>query len=70
MISRYTGRSRLTSAVLCVDWQLLGLRYRLLPLPDGSYGHLAADLTWNGMIRQLIDRVRIHFALGRATNSI
>jgi len=57
----------------CDDRQLLGLRYRLLPERDGEYGHLAPDLTWNGMIRQLIDRVRtprIYFTLDQATHSI
>jgi len=47
------------SVAMCVVCcrQLLGLEYRLLPEPHGEYGHLAPDLTWNGMIRQLIDRV-------------
>ena len=51
--------------MLCVDLQLLGLRYRLLPQPDGDYGHLSPDLTWNGMIGQLIDRVGSHLFRAR-----
>ena len=53
--------------VLCCDFrQLLGLRYRLIPEPQGEYGHLAPDLTWNGMIRQLIDRVSNAFRARRS----
>ena len=40
--------------------QLLGLRYQLAPAPDGEYGQQATDGFWNGMIRQLVDRVMRH----------
>lgn len=39
---------------ICLD---LGLRYLLQPTQE--YGHQNADGTWNGMIRQLIDKVMI-----------
>lgn len=37
--------------------QMLGLKYDLLPVEDGEYGQQGVDGTWNGMIRELLEKV-------------
>ncbi len=37
----------------------LELRYRLVPVWDGKYGFRQADGSWNGMVGELMRRVRI-----------
>lgn len=46
----------------CVDMvqeisDLLGFRYELRLVRDGTYGTRGPDGRWNGMIRELVDRV-------------
>ena len=37
--------------------QMLGLKYDLSPVEDGEYGQQGIDGTWNGMIRELLEKV-------------
>ncbi|GFY76963.1 glutamate receptor ionotropic, kainate 3 [Trichonephila inaurata madagascariensis] len=50
----------------CVDLlkemsRILGFRYELRLVRDGSYGSRNSRGHWNGMVRELIDRVNIYF---------
>ena len=36
---------------------LLGLKYRLIPVQDSQYGYKRTDGSWNGMVGELIERV-------------
>ena len=35
----------------------LGFTYEMYPSPDGFYGTVTENGTWNGMIRQILDGV-------------
>ncbi|KAG0417615.1 hypothetical protein HPB47_005465 [Ixodes persulcatus] len=57
--SRLSGNDRFEG--FCVDLvremsRLLGFRYQLRLVRDGSYGTRNRDGRWNGMLRELIDR--------------
>ncbi|CAN7982501.1 unnamed protein product, partial [Ixodes pacificus] len=57
--SRLSGNDRFEG--FCVDLvremsRLLGFRYQLRLVRDGSYGTRNRDGRWNGMVRELIDR--------------
>ncbi len=48
----------------CVDLlreisELVGFKYKIELVPDGKYGAPDKHGEWNGMVRQLIDRVSI-----------
>jgi len=40
--------------------QKYGFRYSIYKAPDGNYGSLMDNNTWNGMIGELISGVSIH----------
>ncbi|CAN7936994.1 unnamed protein product, partial [Ixodes hexagonus] len=57
--SRLSGNDRFEG--ICVDLiremsRLLGFRYQLRLVRDGSYGARNGDGRWNGMVREIIDR--------------
>lgn len=46
----------------CVDMlkeisELVGFKYKIELVPDGNYGVPNDDEEWNGMVRQVMDRV-------------
>ena len=52
----------LTYAGYCVDLlndiqEILGFEYTIYEAPDGVYGRMDENMNWNGMIKELIDKV-------------
>lgn len=37
--------------------QVIGFKYRLVPVTDGQFGYKSADGNWNGMVGELINGV-------------
>ena len=38
--------------------EVVGFRYELYVAPDNNYGYRKSDGTWNGMVRELLSKVR------------
>lgn len=58
----YTGNERYEG--FCLDLlaelaRIVGFEYTIVPVPDGRYGNSNKDGQWDGIVRQLIDRVGI-----------
>lgn len=50
----------------CVDLindiqNIMNFEYELYEVPDGKYGNMDARMNWNGMIRELIEKVVLIF---------
>ena len=48
----------------CIDLledikNILGFEYTIYETPDGVYGNMDENMNWNGMIKELIDKVSI-----------
>ena len=48
----------------CVDLlealgKLMKFEYEIYASPDGQYGRMTPDKKWNGVIKELVDRVKI-----------
>lgn len=46
----------------CVDLikdiqAIMGFEYELYEVPDGKYGNMDSKMNWNGMIKELIEKV-------------
>lgn len=66
-MARGENRSRFEG--FCIDLleqvaQMAGFQYRLELVPDGKYGAYDPDTgEWNGMVRQLMDKVKGSFCM-------
>ena len=38
--------------------EIVGFKYKLIPIHDGTYGYRRSDGTWNGMVGELVEKVR------------
>ena len=47
---------------------IVGFSYKITLVPDGKYGRIGEDGKWNGMVRELIERVSARRACLCATN--
>lgn len=36
----------------------MGFEYELYEVPDGKYGNMDSQMNWNGMIKELMEKVR------------
>lgn len=37
---------------------IMGFEYELYEVPDGKYGNMDSQMNWNGMIKELMEKVR------------
>ena len=61
---KYTGNDRYEG--FCIDLlkeiaRIVGFDYQIQVVPDGRYGVRNSDGEWDGIVRELIDRVTWHF---------
>ena len=59
---KHTGNDRYEG--FCIDLlkeiaRIVGFEYKIEVVPDGRYGVRNSDGEWDGIVRQLIDRVTI-----------
>ena len=65
MLKKAVNGSEAQFEGFCVDLlervaELVGFRYRIELAPDGIFGHQNAETgEWDGLVRQLIDKVRV-----------
>jgi len=50
----------------CVDLikdiqAIMGFEYELYEVPDGKYGNMDSKMNWNGMIKELMEKVCVYF---------
>ena len=67
---KYTGNDRYEG--FCIDLlkeiaRIVGFDYQIQVVPDGRYGVRNSDGEWDGIVRELIDRVTWHFLAMRGS---
>lgn len=62
IMKRTGNNSKVEFYGYCVDLindiqKIIDFEYELYEVPDGKYGNMDLKMNWNGMIRELIDKV-------------
>lgn len=57
-----TGNGTVEFYGYCVDLikdiqSIMGFEYELYEVPDGKYGNMDSKMNWNGMIKELMEKV-------------
>ena len=62
VMKRKTGNGTVQFYGYCIDLldniqKILKFEYSIYEVPDGQYGNMDEKMNWNGMIKELIDKV-------------